>query len=244
MKQLIRVATVIALLSLLLPVGAGAQANNARQEAFCSQQSERQTKVLDKFTNRIEKYSDAKRTQTQNQSARRNGRDEAVASARTEADFRRAESFSILASKQDTEERIRKVKQFALEVKVAVDGRRAAYDEARIVYQDTIDRLLSERTGAMDKVISIFQDKTRLALESATGQCSNNPTERAEIRQLMIADLKQARAKFNEELRNRPDYKQAVGQAIKARREAFRVATRTFEQAMQQIQTKYTDLKD
>lgn len=244
MKQITRGITVLALIGLLVPVGASAQGSSSRQEAFCSQQQERQAKVLNRFTERGNSYKKAKRTQSLNQLARSNGRNEAVAKIRAEADSRRVESYNILASQQDTEERIQRVKAFSAEVEAAVAARRDAYDKARAVYQDSVDKLLSVRINEMDKAVSAFRGSAEAALETAAGQCQNAPAERAKIRQTMITSLRQARTEFSKELRTRPDYKQAVWQVIEVRKEAFRAATQTFEQTMQQIQTKYTDLKD
>lgn len=243
MKRIFKSVSVAALLVLVLPGSIVAQGNSTENRGFCNTQANRQIKIREDLSERIKSYDESKVTQSQNQKIRRQKREDAIANARAKADLLRAESYDLIIKKQDTDEEKNMARAFAAEVDAAVSERRQSYDLARATFEDTVENLLASRDTEVTRAVGVFNIGVGGIMKNASKLCENSANP-AEVRQQIVAELKQARVDFNEKLRARSDFKEDIKHAVQVRREAYEAATKTFQQRMQSIQEKYAALKN
>lgn len=241
MKRRISWLMVCALVLLTTAPSVAVEAQSARQREaiFCAQLGERQRTILDGLTNRLNSYVAAFEKQTSDQVLRRQQLDERLMALRIQADEKRASSYVLMENNQVGEEEKSVARTYAEKVTSAVQTRRAAFDQARISFQQTIDSLLAERDQAMREAMSTFQQAVNAALSKAAGQCSTSRADISEARRQLVAALKQARLNYNDSLQARQDYRSSVRDAAAIRNAAFKVATESFQLTMQQLRTEY-----
>lgn len=230
------------LLALLIPVSVSAQSVSEREAEFCGRQAERRQAVDRGFSARSASYDEAVRSQSENQAARRNRLDEGLARSRAQADITRRESYRLIREKQQSDEDRALAGTYAEEVDAAITARRAAYDQARAAFRQTVDNLLAGRDHDIRAAAAAFQASADTAMQSAAAQCTSARSDRAAARWQFINDLQSARLSYADRLRARQDFRTDAGEAVKVRNQAFRQATAEFQRAMQAVRAKYSAL--
>lgn len=239
MNRIIRLSLVALLAVLVLPVVVRAQSEQERSDGFCERLEERRGVILSRFEQRTTAFEEAAELRAANRSERLNNHGEELVRQRSEADMLRSESLRLIREKQNTEDQKKQADQYAKEVDEAVFVRRQAFDNARRMYSNAIDSLLSERDDAARAAARVFRNSVLDTLGDAAGLCSSRSPDNNEIRKAAVRSLTAARVGYGDFLRSRADFYEEAGRAKKIRNAAYREATAEFQKSLQALRGKY-----
>lgn len=243
MKAISRFMALLIILGLTLLPSLSSSVQAVSEGGFCRSLEARQKVISKNLNSGMKSFEDSKSKVQEAVSKRFQRSIDDISDAREKADKLRAQSYRLISDKQDTEELTALAVQFADEVDEAIKIRREAYDSAREKYRDMVKSALPYRGEDLRQGVEGFVNRSEGALSEALASCEAGTSDDAAIRKNLVEQLRTERVSFGDLLRNRKDYRGAVNDAIEVKEKAYEDATRTFEQTMQEIRTRYSELK-
>lgn len=212
--------------------------NSEKERGFCARLSSISSKTGQRLADRDAKLEE-KRNQIENRiNEHRSGRNTRLEEKRIKWDTNRAEHFSMLEEKAQTDEGKQAVFIFIETISAAIAVRRAAVDRAIQNFREGIENIKASRMVSADTAISAFRNSIGTAYESAQSECDNGE-DQSTIRQNLRNQLRTARQNFVEAKQEIGNQKTQMETLITTKREATKAAIDEFKAILEQARADF-----
>lgn len=223
---------------LVVPKSTSAQAVLTRQEQLCSQLQNRRSAVTGKLAERTNTYSRSVEEQNRKLTELIAKQDEKISSIQAKADLKRAQVIDLIYQKQQDDTDKVLVEQYSADIEAAVKARRDSFNQAHQEYKQSVLEILEQRSQSTQAAITEFKASVEASFSATSRICSRSGAS-AGARQEFVGSLQQARLKYSDFLRSRPDFALQLKVESDKRNVKIQQATAAFEQAMNQLNDKY-----
>ena len=158
--------------------------------------------------------------------------DQALATARTNANTRKEQYYTQLETKATTDEQKSAVQTFEASIDAAVLAKQSAIDAAIKTYRDGIDAIVAQEQPIIQQAGPVFQSAAKAAFDKATSSC-NSGTSSTTVKATLKSDLKAAKDQFKSAVNAGNAINSQINTLKSARNAAYNAAASAYRTSVQ-----------
>lgn len=225
----------VVIISILAPVLILAQTEDVgrRAKGFCALLSTISSKIDQKLIDSTSKL-ETKRTEISNKiSSYQSERDAKLAEKHAKWKDNRAEHFTKLEARAETDEQKQAVTMFTEAVNAAIAVRQEALRTAIQDFRDGINEVIVSRKSSVRAIVDALRNSIKSAIKKAESDCGSDVDQRT-VMETLRAELKAARENFVSARKEIPKLATSKELLVTTRKEAIKEANEVFKAAVEQ----------